>query len=73
MEKIGIIISVIIASAVVVFALLNIMPRVDRYLNIRAIEACGGISQFVKENSDQAFKAQYPVADVYKNCIEQAK
>lgn len=73
MDKILSVVSVVILAAVALFIFLNGLPRIDRYLNIRAIEACGGISQFVKENSKEEFKAQYPVADVYKDCVSQSK
>jgi len=67
------IISVVIASVVVLFIFFNVMPRVDRYLNIRAIETCGGISQFMRDNTAESFKAQYPIEDLYNKCLQKAK
>lgn len=73
MDKILSVVKIVILAALVLFIFLNVLPRVDRFLNIQAIETCGGISQFVQENASESFSAQYPVADVYQDCVSKTQ
>jgi len=63
----------LIAAVAVLFVVLNIMPRVDRYLTIRAIETCGNITKFERNNVEESFKASYPLQDLYTKCLANAK
>jgi hypothetical protein len=62
-----------IIAVTVLIALFTILPRVDRSLTIRAIEVCAKSTQFVQENSEKAYKSQYPIQELYKVCLDQTK
>ena len=72
-SRVASIIVAIIASIVVVYVLANITPRVDRYLTIRSIEACGSITKFERDNVEESFKASYPLQDLYTKCLAASK
>lgn len=73
MNKVLYIVPFAIAAAVVLIVLFSILPRVDRFLTISAIEVCGKSTQFVQENSEEAYKSQYPIQELYTKCLSQTK
>ena len=73
MNKILYVVPVAVVAVVILVVFFSILPRVDRMLTIRAIEVCGKSTQFVQENSEQAYRSQYPVQELYTKCISQAK
>lgn len=73
MEKINTIIVPAIFALTVIIVAIVAAPRIDRYLDIRAVEACSNSSSFVRQNSKEEFTAKYPIEDLYKNCISATK
>lgn len=69
METSKIINSLIIAAALIVVAFL-VLIRVDIFLKIKAIDDCGKISKFEKDNPGDNSKVSYPIADFYIPCLK---
>lgn len=45
------------------------MPRLDRYLDLRSIEACSTLSSY-SQDVDENTNVAYPVQDVYESCLQ---
>lgn len=68
----NIIIAIILAAVLLIIVVMSLL-RIDRFLDIQAVEVCSNSSSFIKQNSDEDFTAKYPIEDLYKNCIESTK
>lgn len=64
------VITTAIFGAVIVFVGLLANTQVSNYLRMKAIDDCGKVSRFEKENVDERAKITYPVGDVYKACLK---
>lgn len=73
MNKFTSIVTAGILAITIIILLIMTLPRIDRFLDIRAVEACSNSSSFIKENTDENFTAKYPIEDLYKNCISSLK
>jgi hypothetical protein len=69
MEKFASIIVAAIISITALIILFMSVSRIDRYLDIKAVEACSNSASYTKESSKEEYKAKYPIEDLYKNCI----
>lgn len=46
------------------------LNRIDKYIEIKAIDDCGKISQYQKNLTSENARVSYPIVDVYKNCLK---
>jgi hypothetical protein len=71
MEKFNAIIAALILAATALVIFFILIPKVDRFLNIKAIEVCSGASRYT-QNTDET-SAQYPVSNLYEECLSQTR
>lgn len=62
--------SIVIASVILLFAVILLLGRFDSYLRVKAVDDCGKIARYEKNLPEDNAKISYPVGDMYKNCLK---
>lgn len=60
--------TIIIGVAFIVAVYLT-LQKVDKFLQIKAVDDCGKISRY-EVSPDEKTKITYPLGDVYKQCLK---
>lgn len=73
MEKMNSIIVALIIAVTLIVLLFVSLTRVDRLLDIKAIEVCSHASNYSKNVKSESFTASYPIEDLFNKCISATK
>ena len=64
------IIKVIIWFILGFVALILLLPRIDSYLRLKAVDDCAKISHFKKQIPEEQTEVYYPLEDAYQKCLK---
>jgi len=60
---------IVLALALFVVAFLG-LQRVDKFMQIKAVDDCGKMARLEKDNPEDGSKLLYPIGDIYKACLK---